>query len=57
MKLSWHMTSGVAMGHLGIRLSKKSDMAVAIQEWLELIEREYLPDFVTAGGSGEVRRR
>jgi hypothetical protein len=26
-------------------------MAVAVQEWLELIEREYLPDFVTAGGS------
>jgi hypothetical protein len=26
-------------------------MAVAVQEWLELIEREYLTDFVTAGGS------
>ncbi len=26
-------------------------MAVAVHEWLELIEREYLTDFVTAGGS------
>ena len=25
-------------------------MAVAVHEWLELIEREYLTDFITAGG-------
>ena len=25
-------------------------MAVAIHEWLELIEREYLTDYITAGG-------
>src|SRR6266852_8067441 len=46
------MTSRVASGPISASgLSKKGDMAIAVHEWLELIEREYLTDFVTAGGS------
>src|SRR5208283_5054172 len=30
--------------------STRGEMAVAAHEWLELIEREYLTDFITAGG-------
>src|SRR6516162_6824029 len=31
--------------------SKRGEMAVPAQEWLELIEREYIRDFIVAGGS------
>src|SRR6266550_1863474 len=45
------MTSGVASGPTSASgSSKKAEMAVAAHEWLELVEREYLTDFVTAGG-------
>src|SRR5216683_883881 len=45
------MTSRVASGPISASgVSKKGDMAVAVHEWLELIEREYLTGYVTAGG-------
>jgi hypothetical protein len=45
------MTSGAASGPISASgSSAKGEMAVAVREWLELIEREYLSDFITAGG-------
>ncbi len=45
------MTSGVKSGPISASgSSKKSEMAITAREWLELIEREYLTDFITAGG-------
>ena len=45
------MTSRVKNGPISASGSlKKTEMAITAREWLELIEREYLSDFITAGG-------
>ena len=45
------MTSRVKNEHISASGSlKKTEMAITAREWLELIEREYLSDFITAGG-------
>src|SRR6516165_284514 len=45
------MTSAVKSGSISVLdSSKRSEMAVPAHEWLELIEREYLTDFILAGG-------
>src|SRR5947209_17567929 len=45
------MTSAAASGPISPSgLSKRAEMAVAVHEWLYVIEREYLGDFIAAGG-------
>src|SRR5271157_4603542 len=46
------MTSAAASGPISRSgSSKRAEMAVAVHEWLYVIEREYLSDFIAAGGA------
>ncbi len=46
------MTKEEPSGHITVSvLSREGELGVALQDWLELIDKEYLRDFIANGGS------